>query len=263
MRLISMSTHSHLKSLQDPLNKYIHTLDSLFAELLSITHNWQNSIIHPKAIKDSKTLLIIIGSQKGLCGSFNTHLFKLVSNYLDKLNYSSDQLEIIAVGQKAVYFARTLERFELKHTYEKCNAHRMEPIAQEITHTLIHAQPLYQSVLIASNLFKSFFAHTPRITTLIPFKAYDSSKNKDHDELIWEQSPHDILDALIPQYLAGQIHYLLFQSLFAEHAARFVSMDSATRNANSLLETTKLEYNKLRQAKITQELTELAAIIHR
>jgi F-type H+-transporting ATPase subunit gamma len=254
MRLIAMSTHSHLKSVQDPLSSYTHALDAIFAELSAMAHTWQNPIIHPTSQKNGKTLLIIIGSQKGLCGSFNTNLFKLISYHLDKKLYP--HLELIVIGQKAIDFSKTLP-YPIKHSYKKLNEARIESIAQEVMHSLVYASPFYQSVVIASNIVKSFFTQKPHITKLIPFELPATKKNELLDDYIWHQPSQEILDTLIPQYLASQIYYYLFQSLLAEHAARFISMDSATRNANSLLETTRLEYNKLRQAKITKELTEL------
>jgi F-type H+-transporting ATPase subunit gamma len=254
MRLIAMSTHSHLKSLQDPLTTYTHTLDTIFAKLSAITPNWHHPIIHPE--KASKTLLIIIGSQKGLCGSFNTNLFKLITYHLQKNSYPS--LEIIAIGQKAIDFTHNhLAAYPLKHSYKKLNASRIESIAHEIAHMLIYAPMPYQAVIIASNTFKSFFVQKPHISTLIPFEFQHTTINELSNDYIWDQPPADVLNISVPQYLDSKIYFYLFQSLLAEHAARFISMDSATRNANSLLEATKLEYNKLRQAKITKELTEL------
>lgn len=257
MRLISMSTHSHLKALQDPLLLYTDALNQIFDELLSAAPGWRNPLIHAPESPYHKILFIIVGSQKGLCGSFNTHLFKVIHHHLQTAGYAADRLAIIAIGQKAIDFTRSLGSYRLQHAYEKFNAQNIESIAQEITRTIISAKEPYQSVLIASNLFKSFFAQKPQITQLTPFKPYQAKESDRTDDITWEQSPAELLDALIPQYFTSQIHYFLFQSLLAEHAARFISMDTATRNANSLLETSRLEYNKLRQAKITKELTEL------
>ncbi len=176
---------------------------------------------------------------------------------MEQSKYPSHELDIIAVGQKSIDFIRNSGTYPLKHSYIKASAHHITSIAHEIAHIIIHAASPYRSVLIATNLFKSFFTQKPHITQLIPFAPHNIASSDAQSEYIWEQSSRELLDALIPQYLMSQIHYFLFQSLLAEHAARFISMDTATRNANSLLETTKLEYNKLRQAKITKELTEL------
>ncbi len=259
MRLISMSTHSHLKHIQKPLTSYSHELETLFAQLTSYAPKWHNPIIQPDPkTKKQSVLLIVVGTQKGLCGSFNTNLFKLFTQKVKDISYKKQQIDIIAVGQKIVDFARAQQIGQLKHSYEKFTTQRIVSIPQEITHTLVHAQPMYNSVLIFSNLFRSFFVQKPHITTLIPVVTNSKAEGTEGGDLLWEEKPTEILDGMIPQYLASQIQYLLFQSLLSEHAARFISMDSATRNADGLLEATQLEYNKLRQAKITKELAELA-----
>lgn len=256
MRLIAMSTYSQLKTSQDPLAAYTDNIQKTFNELLEGNPNWQSPILYPDKKKSTKALLIIIGSQKGLCGSFNTNLFKLCSEHILKTSYRPTTLEIIAVGQKAIEFVNQIGPFEIKHSYESYNASRLETISNELVHAIMSAQTPYQSVLIASNHFKSFFVQKPKISQLIPV-ASQSEKNTLSSDLTWQESPEQLLNALLSQYLYSHLYFNLFQSLYAEHAARFVSMDGATRNAESILEATKLEYNKLRQAKITKELTEL------
>lgn len=259
MRLIAMSSHSYLRSLQKPMNGYLHDFTALFTQLLAAAPNWHNQLIYPPPpTNHSKIMMIIIGSQKGLCGSFNTNLFRLIQNRIAKKKYPAKQLKIIAIGQKAVDFSRNLKTYEIKHSYEKNNVHRISSITQEITHALIHESPPYHSIVIASNTFKSFFSQQPQITQLTPLEFEKGSATQDHTDYIWEQTPQEILTDTVPQYISAHLYYYLYQSLLSEHAARFISMDSATRNAESLLEETKLEYNKLRQAKITKELAELS-----
>jgi len=100
--------------------------------------------------------------------------------------------------------------------------------------------------------------HFATAITLVPTqRSQVSGTLAPHEGYYWEQEPAEVLNSLVITYLEARIEQLLFQSLLAEHAARFVSMDSSTRNAKNLLDATKLQYNKLRQAKITKELTEL------
>ena len=121
------------------------------------------------------------------------------------------------------------------------------------------ATPPYTSVTIISNTFKNFFTQKVTMTQLIPFNpAHLTAATMPPTEgYIWDETPDTILNTLAVQYIEAQFQHLIFQSLLSEHAARFISMDNSTRNANSLLTSTKLEYNKVRQAKITTEITEL------
>jgi len=256
MRLISMSTHSHLQHLQDSFNTYTREVDHLFAQLISYAPKWRNPMLHPEEDSNPKSAIILIGSQKGLCGSFNTQLCKLFTKEMKERN--NQPFDLIAIGQKAVDFAKSNEPEHIKKTYAKFTAHRLVSIAQEITKLLLHETPHHSSVILFGNLCKSFFAQKPNITEMIPITPVADVDPANKSDFTWEQSPEALLDALLPQYIESKLQHLLFQSLIAEHAARFISMDSATRNAKKLLETNNLEYNKLRQAKITKELSELA-----
>jgi len=137
-------------------------------------------------------------------------------------------------------------------------------VSNSIVDSIINAKKPYSSVKILSNELKTFFIQIPRLTELIPIEDstdQDEEQKPDkstNDGYIWYQEVEDLLDKIAPQYIASNINTLLVESLLAEQAARFLSMDTATRNAKNLLEETTLQYNKLRQAKITKELTELA-----
>ncbi len=256
MRLIAMSSHSQLKHSQPTISAYTRQLESIFQQLRLHAPQWHHPILEPDQAHSKKTALIIVGSQKGLCGSFNNNLFKLATKELNKLDES--EINLIPVGQKVVDFAKNFSRVTNKHSYEKFSIRRVSEIANEITHTLFHMTTPYKSVLVISNTFKSFFTQYPKITQIIPqSNTVPHNIPEEKDNLIWEQNAQESLNDLAFSYVSAQIQILLFNSLLSEHAARFVSMDSATRNANGILEATKLEYNKLRQAKITKELTEL------
>lgn len=256
MRLIAMSAHSQLKQSQSIISSYNYELTSIFAQLNSYAPHWNNPIFHPETLKKKNVLVLLIGSQKGLCGSFNNHLFKLTTNEFQTL--SNHDISIIAIGQKIIEFTSTLSMGKIKHSYRAFSINLVAKIAHEITHTIMHADPHYQSVVVISNHFKNFFVQKPQITSLIPFAMESSSRIPAQNELLWEQKPQNILDELVPAYLTCRLQSLMVNSLLAEHAARFISMDSATRNAEGFLDATQLEYNKLRQSKITKELTELS-----
>ena len=117
------------------------------------------------------------------------------------------------------------------------------------------------TVTLYYNFPKTFFAQLPMFFQLIPFKEHITSDQKStlNEPYHWEQDPNDVLGTLAHRFMQSIIQEILFQSLIAEQAARFIAMDSSTRNASNLLDEMQLDYNKLRQAKITRELTDLVA----
>ncbi len=256
MRIISMSAHSRLKTKQEPLNTYLNALKNLLAKVQRATPSWSHEQLMPTGDNNNR-LIIIIGSQKGLCGAFNTQLSKVLNEYL--LANPSAHYHFSAVGKKPIEYLINNHPEKLLCSFPTLTSRNFLTIAQELTDLIMTATPSYSSVVIISNVFKNFFVQKATITQLIPF---DPTQITTHatpptEGYMWDETPNTILDKLAIQYIEAQFQHLIFQSLLSEHAARFLSMDNSTRNANTLLNTTKLEYNKVRQAKITTEITEL------
>jgi F-type H+-transporting ATPase subunit gamma len=256
MRIISMSAHSRLKTRQEPLSDYLTELKSLFAKVQLATPSWTNERLMPTG-DNTNPLIVVIGSQKGLCGGFNTQISKLVQHYITKNR--SAHYRFTAIGKKQIDYLINNHPDKLISSFPVLTARNFLTIAQELTDMIMTATPAYTSVTIISDVFKNFFVQKPTITKLIPFHPEEIATHTTTptQEYIWDETPDTILNALAVQYIEAQFQHLIFQSLLSEHAARFLSMDSSTRNAYNLLNTTKLEYNKVRQAKITTEITEL------
>jgi F-type H+-transporting ATPase subunit gamma len=256
MRIISMSAHSRLKVKQEPLSEYLNILKNLLAKVQRATPSWSHEQLMPTG-NDHNPLIIIIGSQKGLCGGFNTQLSKILNDYIS--HNPSAHYRFSAVGKKPIEYLIHNHPDKLICSFPVITSRNFLTIAQELTDLIMTATPAYTSVVIISNVFKNFFTQKATITQLIPF---DPSHITTHampptEGYMWDETPNTILDKLAIQYIEAQFQHLIFQSLLSEHAARFLSMDNSTRNANTLLTDTKLEYNKIRQAKITTEITEL------
>lgn len=257
MRIISMSAHSRLKTRQEPLNEYLHALKHLLAKVQQSTPSWSHEQLMPKSDNDNP-LIIVIGSQKGLCGGFNTQLSKILNEYL--IQNPSAHYHFSAVGKKPIDFLIENHPDKLICSFPTITARNFLTVAQELTDLIMTAKPVYTSVIIISNVFKNFFVQKATITQLIPFNPSNISSEDSimREEYTWDESSDEVMHKLAIQYIEAQLQHLIFQSLLSEHAARFISMDNSTRNATTLLSSTKLEYNKIRQAKITTEITELS-----
>ena len=204
---------------------------------------------------ESRPLIIIIGSEKGLCGSFNTMLFQFLRATLRTYKQKPD---VLVVGRKTLDYIDSIAIGPIIKTYAPFNMTFSPKWPNTIVHDIMTFPEPYTHITVVSNKFRSFFVQQPHITRLIPF---DPPLPREHmmetTNHIWEQNPEEILNMITHQCVQATIHTLLFHSLLSEQAARFLSMDNSTRSAEGLLEMNKLHYNKLRQAKITKELTEL------
>ena len=255
MRLIAMSAHSRLKRKETVLTHYIDTVNILFSKVSRLQQDWHNPIMNPKN-NHTKILVILVGSQKGLCGTFNTNLFAYFTQQMAR--HAESTFDSITIGKKAIDFLnRNHPHVQVINEHNNFNTRTIFAIAQSIADLITHASTPYSSVIMFSNELKSFFIQKPARTNLIPLITSSSNVAAPAEGYIWEHEPQLVLDTLAHHYLEAHIQHLLFNSLYAEQAARFLSMDNATRNAISLLDNSKMMYNKLRQEKITKELTEL------
>lgn len=260
MQLISMSMHSRLRNRAPLLENYQQEVERMFEKVRFAAPAWHNPIMYPDAAPESNPLVILVASQKGLCGNFNSSLLrKFEAQFpIEKLKNTS----LIAVGKYAVKYIEKLPVERVVSTFDDFSSARLNLIAGRIVEAINTVEKPYSSVIVVANALKTFFIQHPQVTTVLPpskelgASIAESMPKEPYD---WEQNPSEILDDLALQYLTAKIYHLLFQSIFAEQAARFISMDNSTRNAKELLEETQLLYNKLRQAKITRELTELSA----
>lgn len=262
MRLIAMSGHARLKRKEEFVSNYIEQIQNLYVQIKSEIPETYDSLARHLS-PDGKKLIIIIGSQKSLCGSFNTNLFKLY----ESSTHSTADTDIIAVGKRAVDFIKDRKSGTMLDSIDKFNITNIGSIVTRIISSIKMADAKFRRVIIYSNIQKSFFKQQPIVAQLMPLEKdssqelHTSTQSKSFDDYIWEQSAPSIINDLSWLYVEAKLHSILFQSLLAEQASRFLSMDSSTRNAEGLLEASKLQYNKLRQAKITKEINELIASV--
>ena len=261
MRLISMSSHTKMQAKRKILNHYTETIKNLFYKLRKSTPSWRNRILMPNPELPQKTLFILIGSQKGLCGNFNSALFSYFTNNVEKDQYQNATL--VAIGKKATDYVRGLKGIKVNTKHEKISINQIEPISTAIISMIMDTDTPFTSVVIFSNKIKNFFIQKPSSTQLIPLGQESITvEPRINEPYVWEQPPEELLEYLSHELLHTMVYNLLFESLIAEQAARFISMDNSTRNAQTILDTTKLAYNKLRQMKITRELTEITGALH-
>lgn len=258
MRLISMSSHTRLRNKKTALTRYTQELSRLFTQVYSHAPNWHDPVLLPRnSQEDKRNLIILIGSQKGLCGTYNQNLFTFFEQNLpDKHN---EQFDLISVGKRTSEHLSHNDSYTIVKRFNDFSQSLLTPIAQQITDFVLQSKPHYTTVTVYSNWSKSFFVQVPEKKVIVPLTlpSDQSGQTEEHEGYQWEQSPERLLTALAQSLLLATLEDILLTSLTAEQAARFVAMDNSTRSASNLLDEMTLDYNKRRQAKITRELTDL------
>lgn len=260
-RLVAMSAHTRLAHKEPLLTHYRTEVQRLLNHMLGGNQNAQESLFSI-APDSPRTLIFLVGSQKGLCGTFNVGLFKSFEYHFTQLQKNGD---VIVIGKKAQEYVnrRTITPKEI---FNNLTTATLPTITELVTQLMVKEAHNYKKIVFFSNQPQTFFSQKIVQTTILPLELLaQNTKNQEllSEEYIWEEPQEAILPTLAKLYLQVTIQSLLFSSLVAEQAARFQSMDSATRNAEDLLETMRRDYNKLRQAKITKELLELASSMSR
>lgn len=257
-----------LKRAQDAIQNarpYITKLNSILSNLVeSVGEDYTHPLIQKREVE--KIAVIIISSDRGMCGSFNTNLLRFANIFLNKDIYTQHpnaKPSIISVGKRAVsFFSRT--KFDIKAEFPgiflKLDFSSAKSISQLVSNGFINYD--FDKVLIFYNEFKNLISQIPKVVTLLPIepsqtKSTDNSKFR--IDYIFEPDRKRILDELLPKNLEIQIWRSLLESNAAEQAARMMAMETATNNANELIGNLELAYNKARQASITKEMLEIVS----
>ncbi len=261
VRLISMSFYNKLEKMHTPLKQYTHAVHESFGFAGGNSKSWTNPVLSPCDVYDSRPLIVVVATAKGLCGSLNANLFR----YLDQTIFVADgqHVSFIAIGQKAIHHLKETEQHEPIITYPEVTTNNFIALADELVDKIMNAPEPYTSVAIFHNEARSFFLQRPLKSTVIPLALMPQESVPEQvptdQEVIWEQDRHEVLDFLALRHLRSSIIYIFFQAIRAEHAARFMAMENSTNNAQKFLERLTLQFNKLRQALITKEIAELSS----
>ena len=209
------------------------------------------------------TLLIINSSDRGLCGGFNSNLFRNAKTWIAEQQAKGKTVKLLTVGKKASSFYRRSEIDVIANFEDLTSNDRQIQVSEEIKSKIVE---LFESkevdeVSILFNKFVSAIAQEPSYQSLIPMASDDEQTEEvvETSNAVFEFEPdkNELLEYLLPRNFLTQIYRSILESSASEHAARMTSMDNATRNAGDMIDRLTLTYNRTRQAFITKELIEI------
>lgn len=243
-----------------------------FPDLASDAAAWAPRSVHPLLAQreEKKVVGLVISSDKGLAGAFNANLLERAFSFFEKKAETSD-VRLMLIGKKAVvFFKRT--PYEVLRSYfgqvHKFNVEDCRKLAQHLMELYVLNKT--DAVYVAYNEFKSILSPRVVITKLLPIELsgdLGELENAGGDSLSSGQSPDwdptalSLVQSLLPHHVENQMVHFFFESSAAEHAARMMAMDNATKNAEDLIEDLTLVLNKIRQASITKELLEIMSAV--
>ena len=202
-----------------------------------------------------RTGVILVTSDRGLCGGFNSNLSKALLQQL--FDEGVECAEFVIFGRKGNdFFKRTTHKILVNHTGTPPDEHLS--LVRDVVGEFIQRfeNDELDQVLLAYNHFVNVISQVPVIEQLLPIKPIEA-ETVDEREILFEPSPEEILKTLLKKYVQNQVYVSWLDTIAGEHAARMTSMDAATKNAGEIIDKLQLHYNRTRQAAITSELIEI------
>jgi len=261
-RAMKMVSAAKLRRAQDGINA-ARPYARKMREVVSAVAGRAGADAHPllTAREAKKLALLVVTSDRGLCGSFNSGLTRSVYRFLNEHRGEYEGITLFVVGRKGRDFFRRREipiRKEYLGVLGSVSRQHAETIAGDLVGGFLDGE--FDEVQIAFNEFRSAISQIVRFEKMFPI-ALESSGETAGDEVdyLYEPSREEILATLLPKYVQTTILRVLLESVAGEHGARMTAMDSATNNSVDMIARLTLQMNRARQATITTELTEIVS----
>lgn len=255
---MKMVSASKLKKAQDAIiamRPYSSKLTELLQNL-STTLDGEIGGAYTNQREVSKVLLVVVTSNRGLCGGFNSSIVKETIRNIEE-NYSNVSVDIFGLGKKgADVLGKQYNVIETNNEiFDKLTFANTAEIAEQLMNLFVDGT--YDKIEIIYNQFKNAATQIPQVEDFLPIKAVAEGQSNSNTDYIFEPSKEEIILELIPKSLKMQLYKAIRDSFAAEHGARMTAMHKATDNAKELRDELLLTYNKARQAAITNEILEI------
>ena len=258
MKLVStvklQKAKAHAESTEPYFNKMYNTVTSILARSGTINHPYLTGS------KSDRIALVVITSNRGLAGGYNSAVVKQVTAAADKL--PKDKVDLYVVGSKG---RDALSRLGYQIKQDFCQIMEAPTYADakticDVVLAEFEAGNIGEIQIVYTH-FKNTVSHEPKLMKLLPVEFEESEIANADKNLVMNFEPHEeeALDLIIPKYVTSIFYGALIEALASENGARMQAMDSATSNAEEMISDLSLKYNRARQGSITQELTEIVA----
>lgn len=237
---------------------YASKMEDVLQSLAGCVEENSHPLLEKREVK--KLLLLVVTSDRGLCGGFNANLCKAADRYIKEQKGNFENITLLTLGRKGYEYLKN--RHAVSKNYpnliSKPNYHTAALLGQELIEGYLQGE--YDQVLLLFNAFRTVMSQDITFQQLLPVeppKDETSVLDEPSIEYIYEPSVKDLLDEILPKNIEVQLFKGMLESVAAEHGARMTAMDSASKNASEMIDKLTLQYNRARQAAITTELTEI------
>jgi F-type H+-transporting ATPase subunit gamma len=263
-KAMKMVAAAKLKRAQENAEKGRPYAEKMNNIILNLTNGISDKENAPKLLsgtgEDKVHLCIVLTSDRGLCGGFNTSIIKKAKAYFKKLSNEGKTIKIMTVGSKGydqlkrLYKDNIIKKISFKDS-KTINYLDAEKVGKMIIENFEKLE--FDVCTIFYNKFKNVITQIPQEQQIIPLKTTEVEGNSSDDNYEFEPEEDEILSNLLPKNISTQIFKAMLENSASEQGSRMSAMDNATRNAGEMVDKLTIEYNRSRQAAITKELIEI------
>ena len=263
-KAMKMVAAAKLRRAQESAEKgrpYSEKMNNIILNLSSGISDKENA---PKLLSgsgnDKVHLCVVMTSDRGLCGGFNSNIIKKAKSYFAKLVEDGKELKIITVGSKGndqlkrAFSDKIIANISFKES-KHANYFDAEKVGKMVIEKFEAEE--FDVCTIFYNQFKNVITQIPQAQQIIPLNVENSEEDKSEDSYEFEPDEDEILSNLLPKNISTQIFKAMLENSASEQGSRMSAMDNATRNAGEMVDKLTIEYNRSRQAAITKELIEI------
>lgn len=256
MKLVSTVKLQRAKQNAEKSQTYFHCMYNTVHSILRRTQNLEHKYL--KSGESGKKAVIVITSNRGLAGGYNSNVIKLITQG----ELANEDLVIYAIGKKGK--DALAKNYEIRADYSDVIEDPVYAEAMKISKEVLSAfeNGEISEIYLAYTGFKNTVVHIPTLLKLLPVEVSEEEETAQEDDSVmmnFEPEDEEALNLLIPKYITSLIYGGMIEAIASENGARMQAMDAATSNAEEMIEDLTLLYNRARQGSITQELTEIIA----
>lgn len=257
MEMVAASKMRKAQARMSATRPYVEKVKRVMSHVAGAHHEYKHPFTLERPVK--RVGLVVVSSDRGLCGGLNTNLFRKTLRQLKAWKEQNVEVELALIGKKALAF--------FKHFGGNVVASKSDlgdtPHISDLVGTIKVMLDRFESgdidaVFVASNQFLSAMSQNPSIEQLVPLTV-QQSETATYWDYLYEPDAKEALDTLMVRYVESTVFGAVVENVACEQSARMVAMKSASDNAGKMIKELQLAYNKARQAAITQELSEIVA----
>jgi F-type H+-transporting ATPase subunit gamma len=256
MQMVAASKMRRAQERMQATRPYAEKIQNVISHLAHAHPEYHHPFLAEREIR--RVGVIIVSTDRGLCGGLNINLFKQVIGAMKQWHTDGIDIDLTLIGSKSNAFFKRLGGNVVATAVGLGDAPSIIELIGTVKVMLdAYAEARIDSLYVAYNKFINTMTQQPVLEQLIPVQGREDKELESHWDYIYEPDSKPVMDALMIRYIESLVYQGVVDNLACEQAARMVAMKSATDNADSLIEELQLIYNKARQAAITQEISEI------